>query len=181
MTLQIVGKGGMAREIASCIEHGFNWGEFEELKSFKNNVPTIIAIGHSATRKYIAEAYPNFKYVVLNKGRILSLHSVSIGEGTIICPEAILTVVIKIGKHCIININANVHHDCLLGDYVTVGPSATICGNVKIGNLCFIGANAVIREKIKICDNVTIGAGAVVVKDITEPGTYVGNPCKKLG
>lgn len=34
--------------------------------------------------------------------------------------------------------------------------------------------------KITICNFVTIGAGAVVVKDITEPGTYVGNPIKKI-
>jgi len=33
---------------------------------------------------------------------------------------------------------------------------------------------------VSICDDVVIGAGAVVTKDITEPGTYVGNPTRKL-
>ena len=31
-----------------------------------------------------------------------------------------------------------------------------------------------------ICDNAVIGAGAVVTKDITEPGTYVGIPARKI-
>jgi serine acetyltransferase len=30
------------------------------------------------------------------------------------------------------------------------------------------------------CNDVTIGMGAVVVKDITEPGIYVGNPARRL-
>lgn len=34
--------------------------------------------------------------------------------------------------------------------------------------------------KITIYNFVTIGAGAVVVKDITEAGTYVGNPVRKI-
>jgi len=33
---------------------------------------------------------------------------------------------------------------------------------------------------VTVCDDVVIGAGAVVTKDITEPGTYVGNPAKKI-
>lgn len=178
--MQIIGKGGMAREIVSCLKWGFDWGEFEELNNFKPGIPTIIAIGDPVVRKTIAEKYPYFQYNVFNYGKLLLSDSIEIGEGTIICPEAIITNDVKIGKHCIININANVHHDCVLGDYVTVSPSATICGNVTIGNLCHIGANAVIKEKITICEGVTIGCGGVVVKNITEPGTYVGNPVKKL-
>lgn len=177
--IQIIGKGGMAREIASCIEWQFKRDEFDEL-DFKTDVATIIAIGDGIVRKRIAEQYPNLDYITLNRGRILAPYSVDIGVGTIVCPEAIITCDVMIGKHCIININANIHHDCILGDYVTISPSATICGNVYIGDLCFIGANAVIKEKVKICDEVTIGAGAVVVKDITEPGVYVGNPARKI-
>jgi serine acetyltransferase len=37
-----------------------------------------------------------------------------------------------------------------------------------------------IREGTKVCDNVTIGAGSVVLKDITQPGVYIGIPAKKI-
>jgi serine acetyltransferase len=43
-----------------------------------------------------------------------------------------------------------------------------------------IGTNAAVLPGINICDNVIIGAGAVVNKDITDPGTYVGVPARKI-
>ena len=33
---------------------------------------------------------------------------------------------------------------------------------------------------VTICDDVVIGAGSVVTKEILEPGTYAGNPARKL-
>jgi len=48
-----------------------------------------------------------------------------------------------------------------------------------IGENVSIGSNATILP-VKICNDVVIGAGAVVVKDITEPGVYVGNPARKI-
>ena len=34
-------------------------------------------------------------------------------------------------------------------------------------------------NNVDICSNCMIGAGAVVIKDITESGTYIGVPAKK--
>ena len=42
-----------------------------------------------------------------------------------------------------------------------------------------IGTNATIMP-VNICDDVVIGAGSVVTKDITEPGTYAGNPARRM-
>ena len=50
---------------------------------------------------------------------------------------------------------------------------------MEIGNNVSIGTNATILP-VKIVDNVVIGAGSVVTKDILLPGTYAGNPAKKL-
>jgi len=33
---------------------------------------------------------------------------------------------------------------------------------------------------VTIADDVVIGAGSVVTKDIIEPGSYVGNPARRL-
>jgi acetyltransferase-like isoleucine patch superfamily enzyme len=48
-----------------------------------------------------------------------------------------------------------------------------------IGNKVSIGSNATILP-VSICDHVVVGAGAVVTKDITEPGSYAGNPARRL-
>jgi acetyltransferase-like isoleucine patch superfamily enzyme len=49
----------------------------------------------------------------------------------------------------------------------------------RIGRKVYIGSNSTILP-VSICDDVVIGAGSVVTRDITEPGTYVGNPARRL-
>lgn len=177
--LQIIGKGGFSREVASyygdsktCVMY-----ENEEINNMSPFGETIIAIGDPHTRKRISESYHNVRYIIFNKGK---LYAGSIDTGSIICPGTIMTTNVKIGRHVIVNLNVTIGHDCNIGDFTTISPGVNISGNVNIGKLCYIGSNAVIREKINICDNVIIGAGSVVIKDITESGTYVGNPAKKI-
>ena len=43
-----------------------------------------------------------------------------------------------------------------------------------------IGVGACVKNNINIAPNCTIGAGAVVVKDISESGTYIGVPARKM-
>lgn len=49
-----------------------------------------------------------------------------------------------------------------------------------LGRNIIIGSNSVIMGPVTICDNVVIGAMSLVNKDITEPGTYVGCPVRKI-
>lgn len=49
----------------------------------------------------------------------------------------------------------------------------------NIGNNVSIGSNSTILP-VNICAHAVIGAGSVVVKDITVPGTYAGNPAKLI-
>lgn len=70
-----------------------------------------------------------------------------------------------------------------INDTYTTGTPArgdkSLWKSTRIGNRVFIGSNATVLP-VTICDDVVIGAGAVVTKDITEPGTYAGNPAKLL-
>jgi serine acetyltransferase len=59
-------------------------------------------------------------------------------------------------------------------------PGAIISGNVKIFDLVYLGTNSSVKEKISIHSMVTIGSNSTVVKNINEPGTYVGVPSKKI-
>ena len=43
-----------------------------------------------------------------------------------------------------------------------------------------IGAGATVSNNLQICGGCMIGAGAVVIKSITESGTYVGVPAEKI-
>lgn len=87
---------------------------------------------------------------------------------------------VEIGNNNIINTGAILEHEVKINNHNHISVASKICGRVKIGSYCFIGAGAVIIDKISICDNVIIGAGAVVINDITESGTYVGTPARKI-
>jgi acetyltransferase-like isoleucine patch superfamily enzyme len=85
---------------------------------------------------------------------------------------------VSIGEDCFVG-----HGVMFINDTFSIGGPARgqreIWRSATIGNRVSIGSNATILP-IRICDDVVIGAGAVVTKNITEIGTYVGNPARRL-
>lgn len=146
----------------------------------------FIAIANPVIRKKIWDKFknlPQFTFPTLVHPNVCydaRLTRIEIGKGSIICSGAKLTTDIKIGSFVHVNLNATIGHDSQIGDFCTISPGCNISGNVTIGNGVFLGTNAVILEKLIIANNVIVGAGSVVTKSITEPGTYVGIPAKKI-
>lgn len=106
--------------------------------------------------------------------------SVTMGEGVMIAANATLNPLVQLGKGVICNTSSSIDHECVIGDFCHIAPGVVLCGNVQVGKSTFIGANSVVRQGIVIGNNVTIGAGTVVVKDIPDNTTVVGNPAKVL-
>lgn len=80
------------------------------------------------------------------------------------------------GIDIIVNPNGVIGNNVNLSQFLNLGsnsPQAAIIGdNVYIGpHVCLVGP-------VMVGSNSTIGAGSVVVKDIPENATAVGNPCK---
>ena len=103
---------------------------------------------------------------------------VRIGERTKIQSHSFVCELVTIGNDCFIG-----HGVMFINDtFADGGPArgdASKWRSTTIGHHVSIGSNATIMP-VDICDHVVIGAGAVVTKSITEPGTYVGNPARKL-
>ncbi|MDQ6709208.1 MAG: acetyltransferase [Candidatus Dormibacteraeota bacterium] len=93
---------------------------------------------------------------------------------------AAVGVDVRLGRQSIINTNASVDHDCLLGEGTHVGPGATLAGCVEIGAYTLIGAGAVVLPRIKVGRAAIVGAGAVVVDDVPDGVTVVGNPARAI-
>jgi sugar O-acyltransferase (sialic acid O-acetyltransferase NeuD family) len=146
-----------------------------------NEQLVVIAIADPAERNRIAQSLPtDTNFATLVHPTAVFSQWVTVGEGSIICAGAKLTCNITLGKHTHLNLNTTVGHDTTAGDFFTTAPGTAISGNCTFGKQVYIGSNAAVREKITVTDNVTIGMGGMVVKDITEPGVYAGNPVKKL-
>ncbi len=148
----------------------------------QNKYTALLTIPDFNLRKEMIETLPkNTEYTkYIDKRAHIMDKNIILNEGTIICSGCILTTNIKLGKFTQLNLNTTIGHDTIVGDFFTTAPGVNISGNCKIGNNVYIGSNVAIREKINICDNVIIGLNSGVVKNINEPGTYIGNPIYKL-
>ena len=70
----------------------------------------------------------------------------------------------------------NVGHNCKLGKDNFIGPHVCFNGSVETGNRCWISGHAIIKDRIKLGNDVTVGMGAVVIGDVPDGSTVVGNP-----
>ena len=91
-----------------------------------------------------------------------------------------------IGPHCVmeygsvLNIKSYLAHETNVGNCTFLSGGINVGGKVNFGERCFIGIGVTLVDDIDICDDVYLGAGTIVIKPITEKGTYVGAPARKI-
>jgi len=105
---------------------------------------------------------------------------VEIGAGTVVMAGAIVNCCTVIGKGCIINTGSSIDHDNTIGNYVHISPGVRLAGTVKVGQGAWLGIGSIVSNNLSICSASILGAGAVVVKDINEPGVYIGVPVRRV-
>lgn len=186
----LVGNGGHAREVMA--QMGVKLTRFvddkyvtEDTQPISSIDPTkhiaMVAVANSKDRFDIVQRLPKkLKYFTFIHPTAIIMKNVEIDEGSFIGAYSILTTDIKIGKHVILNRGNHIGHDCVIGNYFSAMPGAIVSGNVRIHDCVYMGNNSSIKEKISIHSMCTIGMNGAVVKDIEEPGIYVGVPTKKI-
>lgn len=144
----------------------------------------VCAVGASRIREKIIgnmkSVNPDVKFGTVIDPTVEMSDLVTVGEGTIICAHTIITVNISIGNHVIINLDCTVGHDAVIRDFVTMYPSVNVSGITHIGHAVELGTGMQIIQGKKVGDYSIVGAGAVVVKDLPEKCTAVGNPAKPI-
>lgn len=151
----------------------------------KDGCRFIITVGHTGNafvRRHLSEvidAAGGVQEVIISPTARVSPHA-RLGAGTIVMHHAVVNAGAVIGKGCIINSQALIEHDVAVGDQVHISTGAKVNGSCRIGDGCFIGSGAVVIHETGVASDSIIGAGAVVIDDIGEPGTYAGNPCRKI-
>jgi sugar O-acyltransferase (sialic acid O-acetyltransferase NeuD family) len=142
----------------------------------------FVGIGHNTTRQRIHETLETVGAsipVLIHPDAVLG-SEVDIGIGTAVMAGAIINCCTKIGKSCIINTGSTTDHDNFIEDYVHISPGVHLAGTVRVGQLSWLGIGSVISNNVNITSGCQIGAGSVVIKDITEPGVYVGVPVRRV-
>ena len=196
--LIIIGAGGHGKVIAdNALKNGYKdicfiddhvkgeimgypvVGRSNDIESFNDgNTDFIIGIGNNEVRKTIAKTY-NVNWVAIVHPSAQIAFNAEIGKGTVVMANAVINACTTVGEHCIINTGAIVEHDNVIENYVHISPNAALGGTVRIGALSHIGIGATVKNNTDICSDCIIGAGAVALKNINEPGIYIGVPIRK--
>jgi sugar O-acyltransferase (sialic acid O-acetyltransferase NeuD family) len=103
-----------------------------------------------------------------------------IGPGTIIMHHAVINAEAHVGANCIINTGALIEHEAVTGDHCHISTYAILNGQCRVGNRTFIGSRTVLANNISIPDDTLVSAGSVVLRTLENPGTYIGNPLRKI-
>jgi len=177
--LTIHGKGGHGRVVAAAVRLTGREVRFTDDAGCTfpdKDAEAIIAIGDNRVRR------------MRDSGTLVTVvhptafvdGSAILGSGVFVGPFALVHVGAKVGRGAIVNSGAIVEHDCVVGDWAHLAPAAVLCGTVTVGEGAWVGANAVVREGLRIAPWAVIGCGSVVIRDIAEPGVYVGNPARRV-
>lgn len=138
----------------------------------------IIAIGHNAVRKRIADALPEVHWATAVHPSAVVHSSVHVGAGSVVFAGAVVQPETHLGHHVIVNTGVTIDHDGRLGDYVHVAPGANLAGDVRLGEGAFLGIGTRAIPGVRVGAWTTVGAGAVVVGDLPEGVTAVGVPAQ---
>lgn len=188
MRIVIYGAGGFGREVVTAAR-----GDNREIVFLSDtSVPpfldiprialdelapddeVVIAVADPDVRRRLAARCRNFGRIVAPTATIG--RAVEIGEGSIFCDFAMVTTSAKIGRHFHCNIYSYVAHDCRIGDFVTFAPKVCCNGSVTIGDGAYIGTGATLKQGVRIGRDAIVGMGAVVLHDVPDGATVVGNP-----
>jgi UDP-N-acetylbacillosamine N-acetyltransferase len=142
--------------------------------------PIFVAIGDNTIRKKIFDKIGSHpKANIISNKAYVSKRS-KLASGIFVGNFSHIGTEVEIGDNVIINNGAIVEHEVKIGKHSHICPGATVAGRVVIGEKVFVGVGSSVVNNVSICSNVIIGASSTVVDNITEPGTYVGVPARKI-
>ena len=157
-------------------------GRTTDAFTYKDEADFFVAIGSNTTREKIQEKLieEGINVICLIHPSAVIGTNVEIGFGSVVMAGVVINSSSRIGNGCIINTSSSIDHDNVIENYVHISPGVNMAGTVKVGKRSWLGIGSVVSNNVNICSGCKVGAGAVVVKDITEPGTYVGVPVRRV-
>lgn len=201
--LAILGAGGHGRVVADCAEC-LGWSRivfFDDNPGAQTPGPWELAGTGADLLASVADFEAFIVGIGINRIRLERQHALraaggtpatlihpaatvsrqaEIGAGSVVFAGAVVNVGALVGQACILNTGCGIDHDDQLADGVHVSPGAHLGGGVSVGEASWIGIGASVREGISIGRDVQVGAGAVVVADVSDGLTVVGNPARDM-
>jgi sugar O-acyltransferase (sialic acid O-acetyltransferase NeuD family) len=205
--LIIVGAGGFGREVLAWATDialgggipvaGFLDDSPRALDGFDIDVPIlttpadyeigandrfICAVGDPETRMHMCEALSGrgARFATLVHPSAIVGPRCRLGEGSIVCPRAVITTDVTVGRHVVINVMSSVGHNAQIDDYCTLSVHCDVTGYARLKQGVFMGSHASVLPSVEVGEFARIGAGSVVLHKVKPRATMLGVPAKIL-
>jgi len=154
----------------------------ELIRRYKNALITIGQIRNPAVRirlfEKAREIGANFPVIISPNAYVSG--TAKIGAGTIVMHQALVNTEAMVGFNCILNTGCLIEHEAMVGDHCHISTHAILNGQCRVGSRTFIGSRSVLSNNTEIAVDTLVSAGSVVLRSLETPGTYIGNPLRKI-
>ena len=103
-----------------------------------------------------------------------------LGNGVVIMPHVMVSADCVVGNHTQLYAQSFIGHDTVLEEMVFVANNASVGGRVIVKTGAHVGTNSTVIERLSLGAFSIVGAGAVVIRNVAENTTVVGNPAKPI-
>ena len=104
----------------------------------------------------------------------------TLGHGSYACAGVSVAGGVRVRDHVHLGAGCVIGHDTVIEDHAMIAPGAVLSGFVRVGRGAYVGARAAIRQRAAIGEEALVGIGTVVLNDVADRTTVVGNPARPL-
>lgn len=197
----IVGAGGLGREIhswfhAQWASSQWSFGGYLDdappagmpiVSSISDYVPSpddvlAMGIGQPAAKLTVAAALQSkgAQFLTLIHDSVVIGQDTTIGTGTVLCPNVVVSCNVLIGDFVLLNIASTVGHDTRIGNGTTFSSHVDATGNTVIGSGVFFGSHAALLPNAQVGDGATVGACSLVLRRVPPNATVFGVPARVI-
>jgi len=142
----------------------------------------ITALGNIESRRRcvaLIEARGGTFISIIHKSAFLG-PNVTVGAGTFIAHNVVLTADIRVGRHAAVFHNTSIGHDSVLEDFTHVYAQCSIGGAVQIEEGASVYPGSVVVPRRTIGAKAVVGAGSTVILNVSAGVSVIGVPAKPI-